>query len=230
MIDLYFWPTPNGFKITLFLEEAGLPYRTIPVDIGKGDQFAPAFLAIGPNNRMPVIVDHAPADGGAPLSVFESGAILRYLGEKTGRFYPSELRARTATDEWLFWQMGGVGPMFGQANHFRSYAPEKLEYPITRYTNEVKRLLGVLERRLDGREHIVGDYTIADMASFPWVRVADRYDLSLERDFPRVYAWVKRIEARPATARALAVGAELRRPLTDATARAVLFGQGPKAP
>lgn len=228
MIDLYYWPTPNGFKITLFLEEVGLPYRVVPVDIGRGDQFKPEFLAIGPNNRMPVLVDHEPADGGPPLSVFESGAILRYLGEKTGRFYPTELRARTATDEWLFWQMGGVGPMFGQANHFRTYAPEPLEYPITRYTNEVKRLLGVLDRRLEGRDHLVGEYTIADMASFPWVRIAERFELSLERDFPRVYSWVKRIEARPATPRALAVGAELRRPLTDPTARALLFGQGPK--
>ena len=170
MIDLYYWPTPNGHKITLFLEEAGLAYRVHPVNIGKGDQFLPEFLAISPNNKMPAIVDHAPADGGAPLSVFESGAILLYLAEKTGRFIPADLRGRAATLEWLFWQMGGLGPMSGQMGHFNVYAPERIPYAIERYVKETSRLYAVLNKHLsDGREFIAGDYSIADMACYPWI-------------------------------------------------------------
>ena len=168
MIDLYYWPTPNGHKITLFLEEVGLPYTIHPIDIGKGEQFQPDFLEIAPNNRMPAIVDHEPKGGGAPLSVFKSGAILLYLAEKTGRFLSSDLRIRTQTLEWLFWQMGGLGPMAGQNHHFAVYAPEKIPYAIERYVNETNRLYGVLDRRLEGRDYIAGDYSIADMAAYPW--------------------------------------------------------------
>ena len=170
MIDLHYWPTPNGHKITLFLEEAGLDYTLRPVNIGKGEQFAPNYLAISPNNKMPAIVDHAPADGGAPISVFESGAILLYLANKTRQFLPADVRAHTIVNEWLFWQMGGLGPMTGQYGHFTVYAPEKIPYAIERYTKEALRLLGVLDKRLDGRAFIAGDeYTIADMACYPWI-------------------------------------------------------------
>lgn len=170
MIDLHYWPTPNAHKLTLFLEEAGLPYAIHPVNIGNGEQFRPEFLAIAPNNRMPAIVDHAPADGGAPISVFESGAILLYLAEKTGRFLPADLRGRTTVSEWLFWQMAGLGPMTGQYGHFHVYAPEAIPYAQERYAREAQRLLGVLDRRLEGRAFIAGDdYTIADMACYPWI-------------------------------------------------------------
>jgi GSH-dependent disulfide-bond oxidoreductase len=205
MLDLHYWPTPNGHKVTLFLEEAGLEYRIHPVDIGKGAQFEPAFLAISPNNKMPALVDHAPADGGEPVSVFESGAILLYLAEKTGRFLPSAPRARLATLEWLFWQMAGLGPMTGQYGHFNVYAPEKLPYAIERYTREVQRLLGVLERRLAGRAFIAGDdYTIADMASYPWIDVYDAAPVDLA-PFPEVRRWRSVIAERPATQRAYAL-------------------------
>ena len=170
MIDLHYWPTPNGHKITLFLEEAGLPYTILPVNIGKGEQFRPDFLKIAPNNRMPAIVDHEPAGGGEPISVFESGAILLYLADKTGRFLPKDLRGRTTALEWLFWQMGGLGPMAGQNHHFSVYAPEKIPYAIDRYVKETNRLYGVLDRQLAGRDFIAGDYTIADMASYPLER------------------------------------------------------------
>src|SRR5581483_2046296 len=170
MIELFYWPTPNGHKITLFLEEAAIPYRITRVDIGAGAQFAPEFLAISPNNRMPAIVDHAPADGGAPISVFESGAILLYLAEKTRKFLPQDIRGRVACTEWLFWQMAGQGPMTGQYGHFIAYAPEKIPYAIDRYTREVSRLLGVLDTRLEHRDYLCGsDYTIADMACYPWI-------------------------------------------------------------
>ena len=175
MIDFYYWPTPNGHKITLFLEEAGLDYTIKPVDIGKGDQFKPEYLAISPNNKMPAIVDHAPVDGGAPISMFESGAILLYLANKTGRFLLQDLRGRVQVNEWLFWQMGGLGPMTGQYGHFNVYAPEKIPYAIERYTKEAERLLGVLDRRLEGRAFIAGDdYTIADMAAYPWISPYDK--------------------------------------------------------
>ena len=201
MIELHYWPTPNGHKITIFLEEAGLEYTIAPVNIGKGEQFHPDFLKIAPNNRMPAIIDHAPTDGGEPISVFESGAILLYLAEKTGKFLPTDVRGRMKTLEWLFWQMGGLGPMAGQNHHFSQYAPEKIPYAIDRYVKETNRLYGVLDRQLAGREFIAGDYTIADMACYPWIVSHDKQGQKLE-DFPNVHAWFQRIKARPATASA----------------------------
>lgn len=224
-IDLYYWPTPNGHKITLFLEETGLPYQIKPINIGAGDQFQPDFLKIGPNNRMPVIVDHAPADGGAPISVFESGAILLYLAEKTGKFLPKDLRARVQTTEWLFWQMGGLGPMAGQNHHFGQYAPEKIPYAIDRYVKETNRLYGVLNKRLDGREFIVGEYSIADMAAYPWIVPHERQGQNLD-DFPNLKRWFNAIAARPATVAAYAKGEGLRKAatMTDEEKK-ILFGQ-----
>ncbi len=226
MIDLYYWPTPNGKKITIALEELELPYQVIPVNIGRGDQFKPEFLAISPNNRMPAIVDHAPADGGAPISVFESGAILLYLADKTGKLMPSDTRERVAVQEWLMWQMGGLGPMFGQANHFAVYAPEKLPYAIDRYINEAKRLLRVLDTRLAGREFVAGAYSIADLASFPWV-VSARASILKDHvaDYPNVVRWLDTLNARPAVARGLAVAVETPNPGMDEEARKHLFGQ-----
>ena len=205
MIDLHYWPTPNGHKITLFLEESGIPYTLHPVDIGKGAQFDADFLAISPNNKMPAIVDHQPPDGGAPVSVFESGAILLYLAEKTGRFLPTDLRGRTTTLEWLFWQMAGLGPMTGQYGHFHVYAPETIDYAKTRYANEVQRLLGVLDRRLQQVEFLSGGtYGIADMAAYPWIDVYDR--APVDRDtFSAIERWHAAIATRPATQRAYAL-------------------------
>jgi GST-like protein len=204
MIELHYWPTPNGHKITMFLEEAGLPYRIVPVDIRAGDQFKPEFLKIGPNNRMPAIVDREPADGGEPVSVFESGAILVYLGEKTGRFLPREPRARKTVLEWLFWQVGGLGPMAGQNHHFSGYAPEKIPYAIERYVKETARLYGVLDRRLAGRAWIAGDdYSVADMACYPWIVPYERQAQRLE-DFPNVKRWFEAVAARQGTQRAYA--------------------------
>ena len=228
MLELYYWPTPNGHKITLFLEEAGLPYRIVPVDIGKGAQFAPEFLAISPNNRMPAIVDHAPADGGPPVPVFESGAILLYLAEKTGRFLPADLRGRTTVLEWLFWQVGGLGPMTGQYGHFHVYAPEPIAYARERYANEAQRLLGVLDRRLAGRAFLAGgDYTIADMACYPWVDPYARAPLDLA-PFAEVRRWREAIAARPATERAYAltrqVNPEAGQPMGEEERR-TLFGK-----
>lgn len=228
MIDLYYWPTPNGHKITLFLEESGLDYAVKPVNIGAGDQFKPAFLAISPNNKMPAIVDHAPAGGGASVSVFESGAILLYLAEKTGRFLPADLRGRVAALEWLFWQMGGLGPMSGQMGHFNVYAPEKIAYAIERYGNEVKRLHGVIDKRLAQSEYLAGDeYGIADMASYPWIEVYN----GLKPDyaaFPHLKRWHDAISARPATQRAYALKEQVNpnagKPL-GAEERKHLFGQ-----
>ena len=203
MIDLYYWTTPNGHKITLFLEEAGLEYTIKAVNIGKGEQFDPAFLAISPNNRIPAIVDHAPADGGKPISVFESGAILLYLAGKTGKFIPKDLRGQVTVLEWLMWQMGGLGPMLGQNHHFANYAPEKIPYAIERYTKETSRLYAVLDKRLAGRDFIAGkQYTIADMAAYPWV-IPDRQGQDIDT-FPNVKRWLAAIRARPATARAYA--------------------------
>jgi GST-like protein len=203
MIDLHYWTTPNGHKITLFLEEAGLPYTIKAVNIGKGDQFDPEFLKISPNNRIPAIVDHAPADGGKPISVFESGAILLYLAGKTGLFIPKDLRGQVETLEWLMWQMGGLGPMAGQNHHFALYAPEKIPYAIDRYVKETSRLYGVLNKRLGGRDFIVGKlYTIADMACYPWVR-PERQGQDID-DFPHLKRWLAAIKARPATVRAYA--------------------------
>ena len=227
MIELYHWPTPNGHKITIFLEEAGLPYRLHAVDIGKGDQFKPEFLAISPNNRIPAIIDTVPADGGAPVPIFESGAILLYLAEKTGRFMPGGLRERVDVLQWLFWQVGGLGPMSGQAGHFAIYAPEKIQYGIDRYTKEVNRLYGVMDRRLADRAYLAGDYSIADMASYPWVVPYERYSQDLN-EFPNLKRWFEAIKARPAVARVYAsVAPSYAKPMTDEE-RNVLFGQTAK--
>ncbi|MDL5598320.1 glutathione S-transferase N-terminal domain-containing protein [Bacillus subtilis] len=202
MIDLYYWTTPNGHKITLFLEETGLPYRIHPINIGKDEQFQPHFLKIAPNNRIPAIVDNEPADGGEPLSLFESGAILLYLAEKTGRFIPQDLRGRQEALQWLFWQMGGLGPMAGQNHHFNRFAPEKVPYAIQRYVKETARLYGVLDRRLADRAFVASDdYSIADMAIYPWI-VPHAYQEQDLDDFPHVKRWFQAIQARPATVRA----------------------------
>ncbi|HLI19399.1 MAG TPA: glutathione S-transferase C-terminal domain-containing protein [Rhodanobacteraceae bacterium] len=229
MIDLYYWPTPNGHKITLFLEEAGLPYTIKPVDIGKGAQFEPAYLAISPNNKMPAIVDHEPVDGGGPLSVFESGAILVYLAGKTGKFIPEDPRGKVACLEWLFWQMGGLGPMTGQYGHFHVYAPEKIPYAMERYRKEVERLLDVLDRHLKDRAFITGDdYTIADMACYPWVDPYSKAPFDLQ-PFAEVRRWRAAIAARPGTQRAYALEKEVNRnagqPMSDEEKK-ILFGQG----
>ena len=209
MIQLHYWPTPNGHKVTLFLEEAGLPYDVHPVDIGAGDQFEPGFLAISPNNKMPAIVDTEPADRGAPLSVFESGAILLYLAEKTGRFLPTDLRGRVETLEWLFWQMAGLGPMTGQYGHFHVYAPESIEYAKNRYTKEVQRLMGVLDKRLAGREFIAGEtLTIADIACHPWIDAYTKAPMDLA-PHAEVRRWHEAIAARPAVQRAYAIAGSL---------------------
>jgi GSH-dependent disulfide-bond oxidoreductase len=225
VIQLYYWPTPNGHKITLFLEEAGLPYQIHGVNIGKGEQFKPDFLKISPNNRMPAIIDDEPAGGGAPISVFESGAILVYLAEKTGKFLPKDLRGRFEVLQWLFWQMGGLGPMAGQNHHFSQYAPEKLPYAIDRYVKETSRLYAVLDKRLADREFVAGAYSIADMASYPWVVPYERQSQKLE-DFPNLKRWFEAIKARPATERAYARAKEFQTvsPTSD-EARKVLFGQ-----
>ena len=225
MIDLYYWTTPNGHKITLFLEEAGLEYTIHPINIGKGDQFTPEFLKIAPNNRIPAIVDNNPNDHGDAISVFESGAILQYLAEKTGKFMPADLRARTQTLEWLNWQMGGLGPMAGQNHHFGQYAPEKIDYAIARYVKETGRLYGVLDRRLQDREFIVGDYSIADMACYPWVVPHERQMQDLN-DFPNLKRWFEAIAARPATQRAYAVVDRVNpgQPPNDDEAKKILFG------
>nr|WP_317893223.1 glutathione S-transferase N-terminal domain-containing protein [uncultured Sphingomonas sp.] len=229
MIHLHYWPTPNGHKITLFLEETGLPYTIHPVNIGKGEQFAPDFLKIAPNNRMPAIVDDEPADGGEPISIFESGAILLYLAEKTGRFLGPDLRTRVEQTQWLMWQMGGLGPMLGQNHHFNRYAPEKIPYAIERYVKETNRLYGVLDRRLEGRAFIAGDYSIADMAAYPWIvpHEAQGQDLA---DFPNVQRWFEAIRTRPATERAYALGERVNSSGGEMTeeARRNLFGQTAK--
>ncbi|MGA8134365.1 MAG: glutathione binding-like protein [Pseudomonas gingeri] len=231
MIELYYWATPNGHKITMFLEEAGLEYRIHPVDIGAGDQFKPEFLAFAPNNRMPAIIDTAPADGGEPITVFESGAILLYLAEKTGQFLPADVRGRKTVTEWLFWQMGGLGPMAGQNHHFGLYAPEKIPYAINRYVNETNRLYGVLDRRLQGREFIAGEhYSIADMACYPWVAPWQRQQQNIE-DFPDLSRWLHAIEQRPATLRAYARGEPYSRRATETEdGKKILFGQTAKGP
>jgi len=225
MIDVYYWPTPNGHKITIFLEEAELPYRIAPVNIGRGDQFKPEFLTIAPNNRMPAIVDHAPQDGGKPISVFESGAILLYLAEKSGRFLPGELRARYDVLQWLFWQVGGLGPMAGQNHHFSHYAPEKLPYAVERYVKETSRLYAVLDVQLAEHEYIAGQYSIADMASYPWIVSHQRQQQNLA-DFPALQRWFETIRARPAVLRAYEKGKQVSaQPVVDDEARKFLFGQ-----
>ncbi|MBK5475646.1 glutathione S-transferase N-terminal domain-containing protein [Pseudomonas sp. TH21] len=202
MIDLYYWTTPNGHKVSLFLEEAGLPYKVHPINISQGDQFKPDFLKIAPNNRIPAIVDQNPTDGGAPISLFESGAILLYLAEKTGQFIPQDLRGRQEALQWLFWQMGGLGPMAGQNHHFSQFAPEKIPYAIKRYVDETARLYGVLDRRLADRAFVAGeDYSIADMAIYPWI-VSHKWQSQRLEDFPHVLRWFNSIKERPATVRA----------------------------
>jgi GSH-dependent disulfide-bond oxidoreductase len=224
VIDIYYWPTPNGHKVTIFLEETELPYRLLPVNITNGDQFQPDYLRISPNNKMPAIVDMAPADGGPPFSVFESGAILEYLATKTGRFLPTEMRARTAVMQWLFWQMAGLGPMLGQNHHFSHYAPEKIPYAIDRYLKETARLYRVLDTQLTGRDFVAGDYSIADMACHPWIASHARQSQKLE-DFPNVKRWFEAIGARPAVKRAYALGGPVSSApevLTDKARKALL--------
>ena len=226
MIDLYYWPTPNGHKITIFLEEAGLDYTIHPVNISAGDQFKPEFLAISPNNRMPAIVDKAPADGGEPISIFESGAILQYLAEKTGKFLPSDVRGRKTVAEWLFWQVGGLGPMAGQNHHFVQYAPEQIPYAIDRYVKETNRLYGVLNKRLAGRAFIAGDeLTIADMAAYPWIVPHERQRQDLAQ-FPDLKRWFESIRQRPAVIRAYEKGkAVAAQPAVTEEGKKILFGQ-----
>ncbi|MFL6581004.1 MAG: glutathione binding-like protein [Burkholderiales bacterium] len=225
MIDLHYWPTPNGHKITIFLEETATPYRLVPVNIGTGEQFRPEFLAISPNNRMPAVVDHAPLDGGPPVAVFESGAILVYLAEKTHQFLSDDLRGRFEVLQWLFWQMGGLGPMAGQNHHFTQYAPEKLPYAIDRYVNETARLYAVLDNRLASREFVAGSYSIADMAAYPWIVPHQRQQQDLN-DFPNLKRWFEAVQARPAVIRAYEKGKAINsRPTIDDESRKILFGQ-----
>jgi GST-like protein len=225
LIDLYYWPTPNGWKVSIALEELGLAYQMIPVNIGRGAQFEPEFLAISPNNRIPAIVDREPQDGGEPISLFESGAILLYLAEKTGRLIPGDPRGRKQVIEWLMWQMGGLGPMLGQAHHFRAYAPDKIPYAIDRYTNETNRLYGVLDKQLAGKEYICGDYSIADIACWPWIVPHERQGQKLE-ETPHLHRWYERIKSRPAVRRGFELGMELRQAGgTDEKAKQILFGQ-----
>jgi GSH-dependent disulfide-bond oxidoreductase len=228
MIDLYYWPTPNGHKITLMLEECGLAYRIHPINIGAGDQFQPDFLQLSPNNRMPAIIDHAPNDGGEPVRIFESGAILLYLAEKTGQFLASDLRTRYQTIQWLMWQMGGLGPMAGQNHHFNLYAPEPIPYAQERYTKETARLYHVLDVGLEGRDFLAGRYSVADMACYPWIVPHTNQQQDLD-DFPNVKAWFTRIGSRSATVKAYAVGEGMRpsRPPTDEE-RQNMFGEKQK--
>jgi GSH-dependent disulfide-bond oxidoreductase len=225
MIDLYYWPTPNGHKVTMFLEEAELPYRLVAVNIGNGEQFTPEFLSISPNNRIPAIVDHSPMDGGGPISVFESGAILLYLAQKIEQFIPPGVRGSTEVIEWLFWQVGGLGPMAGQNHHFTRYALEKIPYAIERYVKETNRLYGVLNKRLADREYVAGAYSIADMAAYPWVVPHEAQGQNLA-DFPHLRRWFQAIGNRPATVRAYALAAKFSNNLTWTEAqRKILFGQ-----
>ncbi len=224
MIELHYWPTPNGWKVSIALEEMGLPYRMVPVNIGRGDQFRPEFLSISPNNRIPAILDLEPAGGGAPVPVFESGAILLYLGEKTGRFLPRDVRGRFEAVQWVMWQMGGLGPMCGQSHHFRQYAPEKIAYAVDRYTNEVNRLYGVMDQRLSDRAYLAGDYSVADMACWPWVVPHERQGQNLE-EFPNLKRWFEAVRERPAVQRGFALGKELREAPPDPKAAEILFGQ-----
>jgi GST-like protein len=227
MIEVYYWTTPNGHKITIFLEETGLPYNIKPINIGKGDQFKPEFLKISPNNRIPAIVDNEPSDGGGPLSIFESGAILEYLADKTGKFLPRDVRGRAEVMQWLFWQMGGLGPMLGQNHHFRGYSAEKIPYAIERYTKETERLYGVLDERLEDREFVAGEYSIADMACYPWIVLHERQGQDLN-DFSSLKRWFETIQKRLAVQRAY----ELAKTINVGSAgmtkegKKILFGQG----
>ncbi|MEE9299595.1 MAG: glutathione S-transferase N-terminal domain-containing protein [Alphaproteobacteria bacterium] len=224
MIELYFWTTPNGYKPLLFLEETGIPYRIVPVNISKGEQFAPEFLKLSPNNRIPAIVDRAPAGGGGPIALFESGAILLYLAEKTGRFLPVDVAGRAEVLQWLFWQMGGLGPMLGQNLHFAAYAPERIPYAIERYERETARLYGVLDRRLADRPFVAGDYSIADMAIYPWIFRLEREGNRLD-GFPYLARWCARVGRRPAVMRAYAKGAAINTtPTVNEESKAILLG------
>lgn len=223
MIHLYYWPTPNGWKVSIALEELGLPYEVKPLNIGRGEQFTPEFTAMSPNQRMPAIVDDAPADGGAPLSLFESGAILVYLAEKAGRLLPADLRGRQAVMQWLMWQMSAVGPMLGQHGHFRLYAQEKIPYAIERYERETRRLYGVLDAQLGQGDYVCGDYSIADIAIFPWIITHKAQGLTLD-DWPNVKRWFAAVRARPAVQRGTALGKEWRKAAMDDEARRHLFG------
>lgn len=232
MIDLYYWTTPNGHKITMFLEAAGVPYRINPINISKGEQLKPDFLAISPNNRIPAIVDRNPKGGGEPISMFESGAILIYLAEKTGQFLPTDQRARYEVLQWLMWQMGGLGPMAGQNHHFSGYAPEKIQYAIDRYVNETNRLYGVLNTRLADREYVAGRYSIADMAIYPWIVPHERQGQRLE-DFPNVKRWFEAVRTKPATVKAYAVAKNVNpgnAPTVSEDSRKILFGQTASKP
>jgi len=226
MIDLHFWTTPNGYKVLIFLEETGVPYTIKPVNISKGEQFDPQFLQISPNNRIPAMVDHAPADGGDPVSVFESGAILWYLGEKYGRFLPQSPRERKTAMEWLMWQMGGLGPMLGQNHHFSRYAPERIPYAFDRYVKETERLYGVLETRLAGRDYIAGEYSIVDMACYPWCTIWEGQNIDIAQ-YPNVKRWLASVGAREAVQRAYALGKTVNTvPTVTPESKSVLFGQG----
>jgi len=230
-IDLYFWPTPNGWKITIMLEECGLPYQIQPVNIGRGDQLKESFLKLSPNGRMPAIIDPE-GPGGKPISIFESGAILQYLGDKAGQFYPQDRRRRTEIEQWVYWQVGGLGPMAGQVAHFRNYIEQKIPYAIERYTNEVHRLYGVLDKQLGAREFVAGEYSIADMAIWPWVRGYKVLGQNLD-DFPALQEWFKRVGARPGVIAGSNAGKELRgdgpvKP--DPEAQKILFGQRSTTP
>ncbi|MDN4016129.1 glutathione S-transferase N-terminal domain-containing protein [Zwartia panacis] len=229
MIDFYYWTTPNGHKVTMFLEESGLDYNIKPINISKGEQFAPDFLKIAPNNRIPAIVDYSPSGGGEPISIFESGAILLYLADKTKQFIPQDLRGRNECLQWLFWQMGGLGPMAGQNHHFVQYAPEQLPYAIDRYVKETSRLYGVLNKLLsDGREYICGDYSIADMACYPWVVPHERQRQDMNQ-FPYLSSWFERIGNRPATQKAYDIAKSINTaPTVDQNAKSILFGQDAK--
>ena len=229
MINFYFWTTPNGYKVLMFLEETGIPYRIIPVNISKGEQFDPEFLKVSPNNKMPAIVDDSPGEPALPISLFESGAILLYLAEKTGRFLPKTVAGRADVLQWLFWQMGGLGPMLGQNLHFGQYAPEKIPYAIDRYVNETGRLFKVLDKRLKDHEFIAGDYSIADMASYPWVLKHPYLQLQLE-DFPNLKRWYNTIDQRSAVARAYEIGASINTtPTVTEESRDILLGQNGRA-
>ncbi len=230
-IDLYYFPTPNGWKITIMLEELGLPYEIHWVDITKGDQFKPDFLALSPNNRIPAIIDPEGPEG-KPISIFESGAILQYLGRKTEQFYPQDERLRVNVDQWLMWQMGGLGPMAGQAHHFRQYAPEPIQYSIDRYTNEVNRLYGVMNKQLENQDYLAGDYSIADIACIGWVSLYERQGQNMN-DFPQLEQWIDRLMQRPAVAKGLEIGADIRKKMSsaikeDGKNQSILFGQKAK--
>lgn len=226
MLDLYYWTTPNGHKVTMFLEEAGTPYRIIPVNIGKGEQFEPDFLKVAPNNRIPAMVDHDPEGGGEPISVFESGAMLLYLADKHKAFIPQDPRGRAEVLQWLFWQMGGLGPMAGQNHHFSQYAPEKIPYAVDRYVNETNRLYGVMNKRLADRAFLAGDYSIADMAAYPWVVPHERQGQNLD-DFPHLKRWFEEIRNRPGTVAAYAKVKEINpdQPTMTEEAKKIMFGQ-----